>query len=71
MRRRAGNRPSAVQIGTCHATGKRQYGDRRTAKQAARALYPSSTLRAYACQHCAYIHIGNTPDWVRRGEDPR
>lgn len=71
MTPRAGHRPSAVQIGTCHTTGKRQHPDRKTARWAARHLYPHTALRAYQCDHCTYTHIGNTPEWIRRGEDPR
>lgn len=71
MTPRAGHRPSAVQVGTCPATGKRQYSGRITARSAARALYPHTALRAYQCDTCRYWHIGNTPPWTKRGETPR
>lgn len=58
----------ALHIGfRCRPCGKWCYKDRKTARNAARRLYPDEALRAYKCVY-GWWHIGHTPDDVKRGE---
>jgi hypothetical protein len=41
--------PPAVSLGICPACGKRSYGSKQLAKQAARVLYPEARMRVYSC----------------------
>lgn len=54
--------------GHCHTAGKVIYPTRRYARRIARRIYPAEALRAYPCGD--HWHIGNTPDWRKRGLYP-
>ena len=58
-------------LDNCPTCGRRCYTTRKIARKAARYLYPGQHKRAYRCDGGRWWHFGDTPEWVKRGEEPR
>lgn len=58
-----GGRAGNVFIGTCQATGKRMYTDRKRARNAANET--GSGLSVFRCNHCNYWHFGHRGTMTR------
>ena len=55
---------------TCVLCGKQVYKNRKTARRAAKVLYPGHTMSAYQCEK-GYWHIGHTPSAIVKGKRTR
>jgi hypothetical protein len=61
-----------IRIGHCEPCDKVIYLSRKTARIAARRLWPDPRPRAYRCpDDDRYWHLGHVADSVRRGHDSR
>lgn len=58
--------PTARDYSTCVYCGKQAFADRKSAKAAGKAAYPSAHLSAYKCEG-GFFHYGNLPEPVIDG----